>query len=122
VEASKKFSIFEDMGSKAASIDNELFLAFRDWVSPRHVHNWIDNDIFFCIFSDLDITVNYFVFLITLLIVGLSCTLFLDLSQITWRMIVTSGVNSEVADMLSVSEGISFCFVEAETSLNNFEL
>ena len=68
MEAGKKFSVFEDMGSEASSIDDELFLTFRDWVSPSHVYNWIDNDIVFCIFSDLDITVNYFVFLITLFI------------------------------------------------------
>ena len=121
MEACKKFSVFEDMGSKASSIDNELFLTFRDWVSPRHVHNWIDNDIVFCIFSDLDIIVNYFIFLITLLIVD-RFVLYFVLRLVANYLAYNCDIwNSEVADMLSVSAGISFCFVAAGL-LNDFEL
>ena len=37
--------------------------------TARHIHNWIDYDVVFCIFGILDLAVDYFKFIITLLIV-----------------------------------------------------
>ena len=84
-------------------------------MSPRHRQNRrrIDNAVVFCIFSDLDIAVDDFKFFITLLIVDRFALYFV--LRFVAIYLVTSGVSSEVEDMLSVSvqwsAGISFCFV-----------
>jgi len=102
--ASKKFGIFEDMRSKESMMN--CFLPFKTgWV---HAIYTTGSTMTLSSVSSVSLTLLSINSNLSSLSSLLPCTLCSVLSRLIRRITVTAGVNSEIADMLSVFVGMGF--------------